>query len=60
MQPPGMDRSFEHRFMQETGIARKVEVNTYSFLAAAYLVLGTERIATVHRRWRCMRRAGCR
>jgi DNA-binding transcriptional LysR family regulator len=50
MQPPGMDRSFEYRFMQETGIQRKVEVNTYSFLAAAYLVVGTERIATVHRR----------
>ncbi|MFA9218978.1 MAG: LysR family transcriptional regulator, partial [Sphingomonadaceae bacterium] len=50
MQPPGIDRSFETRFMQETGIARRVEVNSYSFLAAPYLVVGTERIATVHQR----------
>lgn len=50
MQPPGMDRSFEHMFMQGSGLARRVEVTSFSFLAAPYLVVGTERVATVHRR----------
>jgi DNA-binding transcriptional LysR family regulator len=50
MQPPGMDRSFENRFMDGAGISRRVEVTSYSFLTAAYLVLGTERVATIHRR----------
>lgn len=50
MQPPGMDRSFEYAFMQRTGIRRRVEVTTFSFLSAPFLVAGTERIATVHLR----------
>jgi len=50
MQPPGMDRTIEYLFMESTGIKRRVEVTTFSFLAAPYLVVGTDRIATVHRR----------
>jgi DNA-binding transcriptional LysR family regulator len=50
MQPPGMDRTFEYQFMEGTGITRRVEVTSFSFLAAPYLVVGTERVATVHRR----------
>lgn len=50
MQPPGMDRSFEFTLVQGTGVARRVEVTSFSFLAAPYLVVGTERIATVHQR----------
>ncbi|HEX7986790.1 MAG TPA: LysR family transcriptional regulator [Duganella sp.] len=50
MQPPGMDRTFEYTFMENTGIKRRVEVTTFSFLAAPFLVVGTERVATVHRR----------
>ncbi len=50
MQPSGMERTFENRFMDERGIRRRVEVDTFSFLAAPFLVAGTERVATVHRR----------
>ncbi|NRR31664.1 LysR family transcriptional regulator [Oxalobacteraceae bacterium] len=50
MQPPGMDRSFEFTLMQGTGLVRRVEVTSFSFLAAPGLVVGTERIATVHQR----------
>jgi LysR family nod box-dependent transcriptional activator len=50
MQPPGMDRTFEYLFMEGTGISRRVEVTSFSFLAAPYLVVGTQRVATVHRR----------
>ena len=34
----------------EFGIERRVEVRTFSFVAAPFLVLGTDRIATVQRR----------
>lgn len=50
MQPPNMDRSFEYTQMQETGMVRRLEVTSFSFLAAPYLVVGTERIATMHKR----------
>lgn len=50
MQPPGIDRTFEYMFMEETGIARRVEVTSFSFLAAPYLLVGTERVATLQRR----------
>lgn len=42
--------SFESWFVQRYGVTRRVDVHTYSFIAAAQLVLGTDRIATVHRR----------
>lgn len=42
--------SFETWFVQRYGVSRRVDVRTYSFLAAAQLVQGTDRIATVHHR----------
>lgn len=42
--------SFESWFVQRYGVSRRVDVQTYGFVAAAQLVLGTDRIATVHRR----------
>jgi len=50
MQPPGVDRSFESRLMQESGVVRPIDVTSYSFLTAPYLVVGTQLIATVHSR----------
>lgn len=50
MQPPGMERSYEYTQMQETGMVRRLEVTSFSFLAAPYLVVGTQRIATMHER----------
>lgn len=51
MQPPGDARpAFESWFMQRFGVARRVEVTTYSFVAAPMLVIGTERVATIHGR----------
>ncbi|HEU0201717.1 MAG TPA: LysR family transcriptional regulator [Burkholderiaceae bacterium] len=51
MQPPGTSQpSFEAWFTQRYGLSRRVEVTTYSFAAVPYLVVGTDRIATVHAR----------
>ncbi|SFV09260.1 LysR family transcriptional regulator [Pseudoduganella namucuonensis] len=50
MQPPSTGQSLEALSMKRTGIERRVEVTTYSFLAAPFLVVGTDRVATVHRR----------
>lgn len=50
MQPPATGQSLETLSMERTGIARRVEVTSYSFLAAPFLVVGTDRVATVHRR----------
>jgi DNA-binding transcriptional LysR family regulator len=51
MQPHGgFGKSFEAGFMQKAGINRRIEVSTFSFVAAPALVVGTERIATVHSR----------
>lgn len=49
-QPPGAAPSFEGTAMQQQGIARRVEVSTFSFVGALSLVVGTDRVATVHRR----------
>lgn len=50
-QPPGLaQQSFETGLVAAQGLARRVEVTTHSFAAAPHLVVGTERIATVHRR----------
>jgi DNA-binding transcriptional LysR family regulator len=43
-------QSFEASSMDSTGIERRVDVSTYSFLAAPFQVLGTDRITTVHGR----------
>ncbi len=50
MQPPGAAPSFEGAAMQTQGITRRVEVSTFSFVGALSLVVGTDRVATVHRR----------
>jgi DNA-binding transcriptional LysR family regulator len=51
MQPPNDARpAFESWFMQRFGVARRIDVTTFSFAAAPALVVGTERIATVHKR----------
>lgn len=42
--------SFESWFVQRYGVTRRVDVQTYGFMAAVQLVVGTGRIATVHRR----------
>jgi LysR family transcriptional regulator, nod-box dependent transcriptional activator len=49
MQPPG-GTSFETWFMQRYGVSRRIEVTTFSFATAPSLVVGTERIATLHTR----------
>ncbi|SDE21871.1 transcriptional regulator, LysR family [Variovorax sp. CF079] len=50
-QPTGTDQpTLESWFMQRHGIVRRVEVTTYSFVAAPFVVIGTECIATVHGR----------
>ncbi len=49
MQPVDTDKpAFESWFVQRYGLSRRVEVTTYSFAALPFLVVGTERIATVH------------
>ena len=51
MQPPGDARpAFESWFMQRFGLQRRVDVSTFSFVGAPALVVGTDRIATVHAR----------
>jgi LysR family transcriptional regulator, nod-box dependent transcriptional activator len=50
MKPPGAAPSFEGTIIERNGISRRVEVQTFSFFGALALVVGTDRIATVHRR----------
>lgn len=50
MQAPIAVASFESAHMERNGIERRVEVVTHSFLSVPALLMGTERIATVHRR----------
>lgn len=51
MQPPGTQApTFERWFLERFGVSRKVGITTYSFVAAVHLVIGTDRIATIHRR----------
>lgn len=40
--------SFEEKFLEQRGIVRRIEVVSYSFTALPHLVVGTDRIATVH------------
>jgi LysR family transcriptional regulator, nod-box dependent transcriptional activator len=49
-QPPGGVHTFEGAAMQQHGVARRLEVSTFSFVGALSLVVGTDRVATVHRR----------
>jgi LysR family nod box-dependent transcriptional activator len=49
MQPPGrVQPSFETQSMQRLNIPRRIEICTFSFVAAVASVVGTERIATAH------------
>lgn len=51
MQPPGgAGDSFEAWFVKRYGLARRVAVTTYGFVAMPALVCGTELVATVHSR----------
>jgi DNA-binding transcriptional LysR family regulator len=51
MQPPGTQApAFERWFLERFGVSRRVGITTYSFIAAAHLVVGSDRIATIHRR----------
>ncbi len=51
MRPYGADHhAFEDWTLQRLGFTRQVEVTSYNFASLAYLVIGTERVATVHRR----------
>lgn len=40
--------SFEDQFLERRGIARRIETTSFSFTSLPYLVVGTDRIATVH------------
>jgi len=42
--------AMEDWFVPHLGVSRRVEVTTFSFATSAQLVVGTQRIATVHRR----------
>lgn len=51
MLPPntsGMSAPVEDRYLKQLGVARQVDMTTFSFLSLPYLVAGTSRIATVH------------
>ncbi|PMS16850.1 nodulation protein NfeD [Trinickia dabaoshanensis] len=37
-------------FIERLGVVRRVEASTYSFVSPPYLLVGTDRIATMHRR----------
>lgn len=50
MQPPAGGQSLESDYMRRQGVERRVEVSTFSFMTAPHLVVGTDRIATLHRR----------
>lgn len=50
MLPSGGQPSFEDWFMQRYGLSRRIEVTVFSFAAAPHLVVGTDRVATVHTR----------
>ncbi len=49
MQPADTDRaSFESWFVQRYGLSRRIDVTSYGFSALPFLVVGTERVATMH------------
>jgi LysR family nod box-dependent transcriptional activator len=47
---PGGASSLESIFLERIGVSRRIEVTTYSFTSVAPLVVGSDRIATLHRR----------
>jgi len=50
MVPPSNAKSVEATLVEMAGVSRKIDVTTFSFSSLPYLVAGTSRIATVHRR----------
>jgi len=50
MLPSGRDDAFEGWFLKRFGVRRRIAVSTYSFITLPGLVVGTQRIATVHMR----------
>lgn len=51
VQPPAMDKPILEGWFKERYVkARHIEVTTFSFVSAPYLVVGTERIAIMHAR----------
>ena len=49
-QPQSDDPSLETAFLKDLGVTRNVEVTSYSFLSLPHLVVGTDRVATMHAR----------
>lgn len=54
---PGDGTALADWFMQKLGVKRHIEVSTFNFMSQAQLVIGTERIATMHQRlaWQAAR-----
>lgn len=50
MVPPGTVKSVESSLLAQTGITRKIDVQTFSFSVLPHLITGTDRIATIHNR----------
>ncbi len=50
MMTPGGAPSLESIFFERLGVSRRIEVTTHSFTSVAALVVGSDRIATLHRR----------
>lgn len=50
MQPPASGQTADFTLLEERGVQRNVEITSYSFFSSPSLVVGTERIATVHQR----------
>lgn len=49
MVPPNSAGSLEAEMLARMGLERRVEVRSFSFSTLPYLIVGTDRIATVHR-----------
>jgi len=50
MQPPGGAQSLETTFFKGHDVVRRTDVTTYGFSSIPQLVVGTDRIATIHAR----------
>ncbi|MBB3211689.1 DNA-binding transcriptional LysR family regulator [Herbaspirillum sp. Sphag1AN] len=50
MQPAITTPSIESAYLMRAGIERRIEITTHNFLSVPAMLIGTERIATVHRR----------
>jgi DNA-binding transcriptional LysR family regulator len=50
MRPIAAGHTAEFTILEEVGVRRNIEIMSYSFFSSPSLVVGTERIATVHRR----------